>query len=462
MEIKVEYKEKLIPEIKYILDTLLSDFLGINWKYVETDSQFFKLSLRDCSGTILLPGIFFENYNFKKFQLSSLPNSRCNYWDSRELNFEIDLIEKLVPVIYGNEDKSFINNNNLYIPIDIFGSSFYMITMYEEMINHNSLEKQYSSAKNSYAYKNNFLDRPIVDEYLEILRSSFNYIWKGLGLKKNIQRRINVTCDIDKLYFYSENLLRASKDLLKNQYIKKIKKDFYSQYKLFFQSLYKDYKSDPYIENIYWIMQQNEKIGNKVTFYFLTQFESKYDGFYRLNTKFIRKIFRDINNRKHIIGLHLNYDSFISPEKTLKQYSIFKKTLEEANIYIDDVVSRQHYLRWNNPITARNCERAKIKLDSTIYYPEIIGFKLGTSRDFRYFDLLRREKLNLIERPLIFMDDSVFGDSYSGLDYCYKAFELINKIKEKSLKFGGQFTMLWHNCALNDSKSRDFYLEIIK
>jgi len=52
-----------------------------------------------------------------------------------------------VPVIYGDENQIINNeNNNLYIPIDIFGSAFYMLTMYEEMINYSSTEDKYFSA----------------------------------------------------------------------------------------------------------------------------------------------------------------------------------------------------------------------------------------------------------------------------------------------------------------------------
>ena len=462
MEIKVEYKEKLIPEIKFILDTLLRDFLGLNWKYVHTNSDLFKLSIDGFIGIISMPSLFFENYSFKKFKESSLPQSKCKYLDSRQLTFDIDLIDELVPVIYGDKNQIINNeNNNLYIPIDIFGSAFYMLTMYEEMINYSSTEDKYFSAFSSYAYKNDFLDRPIVDEYLEILRSSINYIWKDINLNKITERRVNITCDIDRLYFYSENRLRASRQLLTNQYRKQIKQDFYLQYKLFFKSIYGDYKYDPFIKNIYWIMQQNEKFGNKVTFYFLTQFENKYDGFYNLNSRSFRKLIRDIHKRNHTLGLHLNYDSYISSEKTFKQTQVFMNILKDENIYINDLVSRQHYLRWKNPITARNCESANIKIDSTIYYPEFPGFKLGTSRDFKYFDLLKREKLSLIERSLIVMEDSVFDKFYLGLDYSDIAFSIINNLKKKSLKYGGQFTMLWHNSALNNPKAREFYLALI-
>jgi len=83
MEIKVEYKEKLIPEIKFILDTLLRDFLGLNWKYIHTNSDLFKLSIDGFIGIISMPSLFFENYSFKKFKESSLPQSKCKYLDAR-------------------------------------------------------------------------------------------------------------------------------------------------------------------------------------------------------------------------------------------------------------------------------------------------------------------------------------------------------------------------------------------
>ena len=70
--------------------------------------------------------------------------------------------------------------------------------------------------------------------------------------------------------------------------------------------------------------------------------------------------------------------------------------------------------------------------------------------------------MSLIERPLIFMENSIFDDIGLGLDYSTESLELIINLKQISLKYGGQFTMLWHNSELSNPKALEFYLEIIK
>ena len=108
MFLKVENKENLIPEIEYILNTLLGDFLGINWKYKKSNSKEFKLSIDGYKPKIIMPSIFFDNYDLKKFSKQILPNQKCKLFDTKLLDFDISLIDsfvvqtksKAVPVTY--------------------------------------------------------------------------------------------------------------------------------------------------------------------------------------------------------------------------------------------------------------------------------------------------------------------------------------------------------------------------
>ena len=61
------------------------------------------------------------------------------------------------------------------------------------------------------------------------------------------------------------------------------------------------------------------------------------------------------------------------------------------------------------------------------------------------YDLLNRRPLKVRERPLIVMECSVIADRYLGLGYTDQALDLMLTFKRRALRYGGNFTLLWHN-----------------
>ena len=392
----------------------------------------------------------------------SLPLEKCQLWNANQLKLDIKLVNNQVPAIFNDRKlKAHLDKENIYLPIDIFGSSFFILSMYEENLKRKFDEHGRFSAFESYAYQNKFLLRPIVDEYLEILKSSINFLSKD-SLNNHVNERIiNPTCDVDLLFMYGNKIFSSSKKFFLKMLSNRKKENLINEAKLFFNSLLNNYEIDPFFKSIYWIMSQNEKKDNLVTFYFLTSFNHKNDGYYDIDSKILRKTLREIYYRGHQIGLHLNYQSFKNNSLTKFQVDKFRKILKEENISLKGIHSRQHYLRWKNSLTARNLEKADINTDSSLTYADYPGFRVGTGREFFVFDLIKRRKTNLLERPLVFMDNSVFDEKYMGLDYSDETFDFINNIKQTSLEFSGRFTFLWHNSELENSRSKEFYLNLI-
>ena len=148
-----------------------------------------------------MPNIFFKNLNENWLTELSLPNLPLEIWDSNELSSEILLLNNKLPVIYGKKVTNvIIDNDKICLPIDIFGSAFFMLSRYEELVNVDNLDKhrRYSSF-NSISYKANFLDRPIIDEYIEVLWVAISKLWPNIKRKPKINK-LNVTCDVDSLF----------------------------------------------------------------------------------------------------------------------------------------------------------------------------------------------------------------------------------------------------------------------
>ena len=69
--------------------------------------------------------------------------------------------------------------------------------------------------------------------------------------------------------------------------------------------------------------------------------------------------------------------------------------------------------------------------------------------------------LNIKQRPLVLMECSVFADRYMGFGYTDEAMDLMLSLKQKSLAYGGDFTLLWHNSHLSTEMDKKFFAELI-
>jgi hypothetical protein len=64
------------------------------------------------------------------------------------------------------------------------------------------------------------------------------------------------------------------------------------------------------------------------------------------------------------------------------------------------------------------------------------------------WDWVSETQLKLLQRPLIVMDRTIIDKVYMGLGTGTKASEHIKTLRDRALKLGGQFTVLWHNTSL--------------
>ena len=74
----------------------------------------------------------------------------------------------------------FVTNKNGLFPFDIFASSFFLLTRYEEALPHLKTDLGHFNFFDSIAHKNNFLEKPIIDiwvfKFFKILSKIFEEI----------------------------------------------------------------------------------------------------------------------------------------------------------------------------------------------------------------------------------------------------------------------------------------------
>jgi hypothetical protein len=455
-------------ERSYVFKIIFEEFLGLNYEWSLTSSSAcnekkvvitFENFSQKCQ--LSWQDVLFQTPKENWLSLSSLPKQPLNNWlVSRDLP-EIRLTQDSVPVIYGKLLKNGTwfeaCKSKINFGLDIAGSIFFMLTRYEELVIHDRDEYGCFPARSSLAFQTNFLERPIVDEYIEILWTSMKRLIPNLERKKH-EYKVMLSHDVD-APFGAVN--RSMMTVLKNAGGDIIKRmDFKLCTKRILAKVLDDPVRDPY-NTFDFILRVSDELGLKNTFFFKSgQSSPKFDVFYDLNNPRIKKLFLEIYKRGHELGFHPSYESYNNREIMKAEYTRFRMFLQDMKIVQSKWGTRQHYLRWENPTTWEILEELGFDYDATLGYADRVGFRCGTCREYPVFNLKERKMLKLREQPLIIMEITLYDKAYMGLvgeEISDKIFELNNICR----RFNGMFTLLWHNSNLAQSWQKAMYLKVL-
>ena len=151
-------------------------------------------------------------------------------------------------------------------------------------------------------------------------------------------------------------------------------------------------------------------------------------------------------------GVHPGYTTLRSPERLRREISVLREVLGDQPLG-----GRQHYLRWC-PDTWIHWESCGLAYDSTVGYPEKIGFRAGTCIPYRPWLLSLNRQANLLEIPPIVMDRSLLGYMHLTAE---EAQPLVMNYADRCRAVGGVFGVIWHNNTLLDPPYRSAYLNLL-
>lgn len=343
------------------------------------------------------------------------------------------------------------------VAYDILALAAWMMTRHEEIGTEDLDEHGRFPAVASHAYAHGYLERPVVDEWLQVLRQIIRRLWPGLELQKStLTTAVSHDVDAPSRSGFSPILQvvrLATADALKRKDLKLALGTFQSK----LQTRGSLCKADPF-NTFDWLMDCAEAKSLKAAFYFICGRTVKSrDALYDVEHPAIRALLRRIHQRGHEVGLHPSYGTCLEPGAIAKEAARLRRVCAEEGVRQESWGGRMHYLRWRHPDTLREWEVAGMSYDSTLGYADHPGFRCGTCYEYPAYDPDRDQILNVRIRPLVVMEATVMAPWYLGLGASERAKEKFMTLKERCRQVGGVFTLLWHNSELIEPEKRELF-----
>jgi hypothetical protein len=377
-----------------------------------------------------------------------------------EGNFSDDISwSRPVPILF--EGVSQKKQASETLDLDIFGTVFLFLSRFEEYYSESRDEFGRATLADSFQLKYGLEKIPIVDLYVEILWQRVKRLWPQLERKK-LKYRLNVTHDIDRLY---KEKKQSPIDLLKQlpialragwgvaawmdnakRWIKvhtgRLEFDSYNSYSF--------------------LCEESELHGLESTFYVVADRPfGKKDSNYDLGDPLLIALLSELATRGHKIGLHPSFGTYQCVSQMKLEVERLDRLLQSIDISLHPVRSRQHYLRCSLPDTLQNWEASNITEDSTLGFPDRVGFRAGTCRPFRLYDCEKRRESTVTEYPLLIMEQALLSSKYLNLRSTECVIKAIEGTVSMCRFFDGCMTILWHNSMLYNSSTKQMYRDFI-
>lgn len=387
-----------------------------------------------CSRIIGVPVSFttkiedFIAHDSLKMSYTKQPLSNELFIRSHDLLFEQGLSDIDINVQDWNTTKCFFpTGEKSALPFDIFAASFYLLSRYEEYLPHVKDVYGRFTAKESIAYKEGFLNQPVVDIWAYSFRAVLEQRFQDFTFPNRVYA-VKPVIDVPIAYYFKQ------KGLLRT--LGGCASDFFS---LKFKRLYQrilvllGFSRDPY-DTFKWIINKQKQYPFKFIVFFLIGDYSTYDKNININKKKFVSLIKSIADYSEV-GLKASYFS-LNDSQILKK----EKKKIESIINYELQYSRNSFSKINLPLTYRNLIALEVKQDFTMGYLNYFGFRAGTCTPFLFYDLDYEIQTPLLINSFHCLDYTLLKYQ-SQLDKEQELQRLIDAVKDVN----GTFTPVFHN-----------------
>ncbi|MEP7197522.1 MAG: polysaccharide deacetylase family protein [Saprospiraceae bacterium] len=400
--------------LQYVIDFITPQFVALEFEFCHSEEYYrhakeFKINY---SQSRIDPLEFFIWSNEKLNNIEKLELAKIEY-------------QKSNCILFPNVEEDDLG-------FDLFAAIFWMLSRFEEKINHRRDEHgRFLSTYSIFAHGKEY-KRPLVDEWVDLFVQKINEKFNS-SFQRSTVYKSSLGIDVDQAWKYSNKSLWKSyaaifRDLLLFKFQEA--KERFSCIALGSKDPY-----DSFDEILQLPLNKQELI-----FFILNGDDPKFDPNHNLSHPEMIKLIRRIADKARL-GLHPSY-------RTSEQTQLIQRQKKELERIAQKSItcSRQHYLRFLLPDTFIALEKSGIKEDYSMLYADDSGFRSGTSHPFYYFDIQNNRVTDLIINPVIVMDRTYL--KYLKVDPSY-IFNDLNFLIQQCKKYKGCVHIVWHNSSMD-------------
>lgn len=412
----VLYCRQITPRIAYI-----ASWLG---------NYLFASPLNIVTNPLTVPeGSYTLNYSD---QLLSIPNyqvlphgllEQAEIRDQKIIASEIDGL----PVF-------FINNGQH--SFDLLAAIFYFITRYEEYLPHEKDMYGRYAHINSIAFKQGFLNRPLVDEWMLDLKQKLQQSFPEIQFA---ERSFNYlpTFDVDIAWSYlHKGLLINTAGLLKNLVQR--------QWTFLGERLQTMFglKPDPFAVFPDLAVLHKQYNLQPVFFFLLAEKRIGYDKNIAPKNTAFQSLIRQLSIR-YKTGIHLSWQA--SQQPSVMQ---LEKQLLESICGKQITANRMHYINFHLPQTFEQLEALDIYQEYSMGYGSINGFRASTCTPYQWYNLAKEAETILTIFPYAYMEANSIFEQKDDQETALKELQHYHDIV---LKAKGTLITIFHNHLIGRS-----------
>jgi hypothetical protein len=418
--------DKKSPRLNYILDYLLKELCGIDYNIVY-DVHYIPVE----------PCIFYCHKPPLENHIHIVPVGLMN-----ENNIKLQKIE--IGKWLGNTTLFATEKGN--IPFDIFSASFYLLSRYEEYLDHRKDKFGRYSHFDSIAFNKNFLHLPLVNIWAKELQHLIISAFPGLEVSERVSRFLP-TYDIDIAWKYKYKGWKRTIGGMINSIVKGEFAEVIKRIKVLF-----GFEKDPY--DVYeWLnaLHLNNNLNPEYFFLIANKIIGK-----DKNIHPSKKAFKDLIAKQSSInkaGIHPSWQSGDAVNVLQAEIATMEKITGKA-VY----KSRFHYLRFNLPLDYEKLIDLGIIEDYSLGYGTINGFRASVSTPFYWYNLKNEFATSLRVYPFCWMDATCYYQLHHSAK---EAFEELSMFKNIVNQCNGDFIILSHNNFFSDEMEWKIKYELV-
>ena len=351
-----------------------------------------------------------------------------------------------IPFFFSNGSDEIIEEKEgkWIINLDIIASAFFLLSGWQEFFSEGKDQYGRFRYEDSCQCFLGITSIPVVNYYFDILKTAIEKC-QGMPIFSrswgNHPFAVCLTHDIDTC---ESAWLQGSFHALK-------RKDIITPFKLIFKKLA---GHDSWF-NFEEILKIESGYNARSTFFFLPRHEPRSgikNADYRVTNRKFSAVFAGIRKRGSEVGVHGSVGS-----------NLDSRLLNEDIRRVGEGIqgNRFHFLLYDAKSTPAVLEHSGLRFDSSLGFAEAYGFRNSFCMPFKPYDINNDRAFDYYEIPLVLMDGTLQKYMKQSASDCLPGVEeLLKEIR----KFGGCFTLLWHNTHFSEFKYpgwRKVYIDIL-